>query len=63
MCVICVDLIKQKMTIKEANSAAKEMFWSTKGDDLEHFMHLGLATEHDGDLAALYNILKKGSNE
>lgn len=57
MCLICVDLVKQKMTLKEAHRAGIEIAMG-KADD--HNLRLLQAIE-ELDLEALDKILDKGN--
>lgn len=58
MCLICVELIKQKMSISEAWRAARELSETAEGLD-KHIFDLGLALD-SGDLEALDRILEEG---
>ena len=61
MCLICIDLIKQKMSISEAYRAARELSETPEGLD-KHIFELGLALD-SLDLEALERILEEGRND
>jgi len=65
MCIICSELIKQKMTFKEAENAALELTvispLSLNKKELEHAIDL-LESLQDQDLERLDKTIKEGSN-
>lgn len=54
MCMICVDLIKQRMTLQEAKKNAREMNYTREGSD--HYAELEQAIEK-GDMDRLNEML------
>jgi len=60
MCMICVDLIKQRMTLVEASRNAREMNTTRAGSD--HYMELEQAIENL-DLDKLAKVLDEGTQE
>lgn len=65
MCLICIELIKHRMTLMEAQKAAKELLVGKidKGDnDLTHAVELYESLE-DGDLETLGKVLDEGENQ
>ena len=64
MCMICVDLIKLNMTLKEAERASTEIVQTVKpGDDnSEHYQELNEAIK-DLDLDTLSEILDEGTKK
>ena len=69
MCLICVELIKQRMTLKEAENAATELVvvegsalqLREKGE-LEHTIAL-LESIQDLDLVRLEQVLEQGTQD
>lgn len=63
MCMICVDLIKQRMTITEAERNVGELV-STAKDDKEwvHYTDLQRAIE-ELDLDVLGEVLEEGNED
>ena len=58
MCMLCVDLMKQKMTMKEANSNLKELLLDldeVPRDQLQHLIDLDRAIE-DLDIKELERL-------
>lgn len=65
MCLICVELIKQRMTIPEAERAARELVVLTPQDlwakdSLEHTIEL-LESLEDLDLDKLGKVIEEGA--
>ena len=58
MCILCVELIKQKMSMDEASRAAGELLFFTElpEDDVEHIYKLKEALDNL-DLEALGELL------
>lgn len=57
MCIVCVELIKQRLTVPEAESASKEMIVTAKpGVDTRHFEELNKAL-NESDFDKLGEIL------
>jgi hypothetical protein len=68
MCLICVDLIKQKMTIKEAGRAVNEMLSAAWIDDpkkfnYEDYKHKKKLKEALEDHGKLVDIILEGSTQ
>jgi len=63
MCVICVELMKQRMTLAEAERNSREMIATGKpGEDVSHYRDLNRAVS-EGDLEALADILDESDAE
>ena len=63
MCIICVELIKQRMTVFEAERNSGEMVNTAKpGEDVEHYRQLNEAIQ-DGDFDKLGEIIDEGTDE
>lgn len=61
MCLICVDLIKQKLTLNEAMRNAQELGHTEveNWEQRQHYQDLHDAI-YDGDLERLDEVLKEG---
>ena len=64
MCLICVELIKQRMTVTEAEKAVGEYFIgpTVLADKMEHFKKLKRALE-ELDLEELNKALTEGIDD
>lgn len=69
MCIICLELLKHRMTINEAERAASEMVWAMLIDDPEKFdykdyQHRKRLKEalENLDLDKLGKVLDEGEN-
>lgn len=48
MCIMCVQIFKERMTVREARTALRELVATTKNDEeLEHFKELSKATDDE----------------
>ena len=48
MCIMCLEISKNRMTIKEARSALTELVaTTTKEDELKHYKELAEATDEE----------------
>ena len=62
MCMICVELIKHKMTLSEASRNATEMVGAAKSEEeLFHYKELADAI-YELDLKKLDKLLDEGSD-
>jgi len=62
MCIICIELIKTRMTLKEAERAVMELILTSKDQDREtkeHWIKLRSALKND-DLDSLDRTLEEG---
>jgi hypothetical protein len=63
MCIICIELVKQRMTITEAERNVGEMVSTAKDDkDFDHYVELDEAL-YELDLEKLGKVLEDGSDE
>lgn len=62
MCIICVELIKHKMTLYEAERASLEMVLTSKdGIDTNHYRKLNKSIR-EMDIKTLGDTLEEGKN-
>lgn len=60
MCIICVELIKHRLTYHEAENASKEMVVTAKdGSDTTHYEELNRSLR-EADLETLDKLLGEG---
>ena len=61
--MVCIDLIKQNMTIIEAERNVGELLWTTKDSrEFKHYMELDRAMR-ELNLEDLDKVLEEGINE
>lgn len=62
MCIICIELVKQKMTMGEAKRAATEIILDVEDSNSEEFDHYSKLIEsiRDLDLEKLGEVLDEG---
>jgi len=65
MCIICVELIKQRMTLLEAEKNIGELLWTTKREDIDDILHLLELNESiiNLDTERLDKVLTEGSKD
>jgi len=62
VCMVCIDLIKQSMTIIEAERNVGELLWTTKDNtEFRHYMKLSRSIKNF-DLKELDEALEEGIN-
>ena len=61
MCIMCVEIFKNRMTVREARTALRELVaTATKEEDLEHYKELSEAS--DDELVEIAKASQPDSN-